>query len=81
MIDATRLGDVWQKFVEVVSVVAGKQRWRTRILLQNGRIILCRITLIFAILKDYSKDVTIPEPRGYDHKEFACVYLSHGGYA
>ena len=29
-----------------------------------------------AILKDYGKDVTIPEPEGYDPKEFACACAS-----
>ena len=73
MIDATELGDV-AKICGVKYDIGMESRDDTHedIAPEKKNNIVQDITYV-AILKDYGKDVTIPEPEGYDPKEFACA--------
>ena len=76
MIDATELGDV-AKMCGVKYDIGMESRDDTHedIAPEKKNNIVQDITYV-AILKDYGKDVTIPEPEGYDPKEFACACAS-----
>lgn len=73
MIDATELGDV-AKLCSVKYDIGMESRDDTHedIAPEKQNNIVQDITYV-AILKDYGKDVTIPEPEGYNPKEFACA--------
>ncbi len=73
MIDATELGDV-AKMCGVKYDIGMESRYDTHedIAPEKGNSIVQDITYV-AILKDYGKDVTIPEPKGYNPEKFACA--------
>lgn len=73
LIDATELGDV-AKLCGVKYDIGMESRSETQedIAPEKKNNIVQDITYV-ATLKDYGKDVTIPEPEGYDPKEFACA--------
>lgn len=73
LIDATELGDV-AKMCGVKYDIGMESRSETQedIAPEKKNNIVQDITYV-ATLKDYGKDVTIPEPEGYDPKEFACA--------
>lgn len=76
MIDATELGDV-AKMCGVKYDIGMESRADTKedIAPEKSNNIVQDITYV-AILKDYGRDVTIPEPEGYNSKEFACACAS-----
>lgn len=73
LIDATELGDV-AKLCGVKYDIGMESRSDTNeeIAPEKGNNIVQDITYV-AILKDYGRDVTIPQPEGYNPKEFACA--------
>lgn len=73
LIDATELGDV-AKMCGVKYDIGMENRNDTKedIAPEKENNIVQDITYV-ATLKDYGKDVAIPEPDGYDPKEFACA--------
>ena len=73
MIDATELGDVAKMCGVGYDIgMESKNDTHEDIAPEKPNNIVQDITYV-AILKDYGKDVTIPEPEGYDPKEFACA--------
>lgn len=73
MIDATELGDVAKQCgVKYDIGMESRQNTHEDIAPEKQNNIVQDITYV-AILKDYGKDVTIPQPKGYDPKEFACA--------
>lgn len=73
LIDGTELGDV-AKLVGVGYDLGMESRKMTGedIAPDSARNIVQDITMV-AILKDYGRDVTMPEPEDYDPAEFACT--------
>ena len=73
LIDATELGDV-AKMCGVKYDIGMEERQLTQedIAPENSNNIIQDITYV-ATLKDYGKDVTIPQPTGYNPTEFACA--------
>lgn len=73
MIDATELGDVAKLCGTKYDIgMEAKELTYEDIAPEKSNKIVQDITYV-AILKDYGKDVTIPKPKGYDSKEFACA--------
>lgn len=73
VIDATELGDV-AKLCGVRYDIGMENKYETGedIAPEAANNIVQDITYV-AILKDYGKDVTIPQPEGYNPNEFACA--------
>jgi len=76
IIDATELGDI-AKLCGVKYDVGMESRKETNesVAPETSNDIIQDITYV-AILKDYGKDVTIPCPKDYDPKEFACCCVN-----
>lgn len=76
IIDATELGDV-SKLASVKYKVGMDSKYDTGedIAPNNSNNIIQDLTYV-AILKDYGKDVSLQEPKGYDPSHFACAVIN-----
>lgn len=73
LIDATELGDVAKRCGVGYDIgMESRNDTGEGIAPENPNHIVQDLTYV-AILKDYGKDVTIPQPEGYDPKEFSCA--------